>query len=818
MLTSIADAVQILDDSSFTWFGSISTPLPENVRARISGAERRAYLFASLRDKIYRDAYCPGAPRATAPRETELVGRDSRLADELAAANSGQGSWESGWKVVSIEEDAGPRFRTPGVSSGHATSRTLGVESRGLRIWVRTGEYKCRDGEKPNVGDIVDIHLPRGSFDISPGYYSAFSDVPIQNSNPRPLIRLYLAVRPDSAPVAMAAMTGALNSANIPFRFKVLSEGRSYNRCDTAVLYFNSHDSKAAEQPLVEALSRLSTLLNDAVPAFTSRVAPGVGMAEEPDSPESFGENRSGLVAEGIIRMADHGMQGGLKYLLAPWSEAGISLDTPHLNPSSSGDEIATLSEAIARSTSRHFRRIQSIRTASESFPTTEHSSIQGKYSEVAARVSSQLVADAIWHDDRCTWLGAVPASDQRGTPALSHGSIGSSLYDGGAGVGLFLALFGARNSSPEATHTAVAAARQSLRTLTAEPDNGLFTGAAGTVLSAAAIGIAGKDNQLLDLAAASTEHIRRRKGSGADLLSGRAGTILALLCLAQMLNDNSLIADAERLGIELLQDADASSYGYSWANLAGERSPGLTGLSHGASGIGAALVELSQATSKDTYSAAAREAFRYERSWFSNEKGGWPDLRDADRRTARATSHPFLNQWCHGAPGIAISRIRASAVLDDPLIKSEAAIAIRTTAKRTATALSDTNFSFCLCHGLAGNAEVLLESLAGVNAIELPDLDASSRAQNADLVRQIAAQGYSRHFLGDLPWSCGVPVQGVTVPGLMLGTAGIGYHYLRLAQPESVPSILLPLPDDFARRLRELSESDRELTTAPLS
>lgn len=41
-----------------------------------------------------------------------------------------------------------------------------------------------------------------------------------------------------------------------------------------------------------------------------------------------------------------------------------------------------------------------------------------------------------------------------------------------------------------------------------------------------------------------------------------------------------------------------------------------------------------------------------------------------------------------------------------------------------------------------------------------------------------------------DHGWSCGVPL-GVETPGLMVGTAGIGYGLLRLASPEKVPSVL---------------------------
>jgi len=40
-------------------------------------------------------------------------------------------------------------------------------------------------------------------------------------------------------------------------------------------------------------------------------------------------------------------------------------------------------------------------------------------------------------------------------------------------------------------------------------------------------------------------------------------------------------------------------------------------------------------------------------------------------------------------------------------------------------------------------------------------------------------------------PWPCGV-VSGGETPNLMLGTAGIGYFYLRLYDSGAVPSVLL--------------------------
>ncbi|MDE8668423.1 T3SS effector HopA1 family protein [Pseudarthrobacter sp. H3Y2-7] len=812
----IAEAVRIVDETSFTWFGSPSRALPEVVRDRISPADRRAYLLASLRDRIYRDAYCAGSPRAatnTGGIELTLGGRDTTLASQLAAANTGQGAWEPGWTVTSVEDVAAPS-QPQSFAATPAIPRSLGVEARGLRIWLRDGEYRHAGGVKPKSGDPVDIRLPRGSFDISPGYYSALSDTPMPDTTLKAVIRLYLAVRPEFAPMAMAEITGSLNQCCIPFRFKMLSDPGSYDRCDTAVLYLSKDNAGAAAQPVADAISRLRPFLKDAVPAFTLRAIAGIGLAEEPETKESFGEHRSGLTAEGIIRMADVTGRGGeltLAPLLETWAEASIDLAAPHLNPSSSGEAIEVIADAIRRTTSK-IHASSSKELPGHDIPMNARVKAQSTYLEVASGIASQLVKEAIWYEDRCTWLGSVPASDERGKPSLSHGSIGSSLYDGGAGVALFLALMGALSSIPDAAETAGAAARQALRALVNEPDNGLFTGRAGTILCAVAIGVLNQDNEMLEAAEAALQHLRSRSGSGTDLLSGRSGTIIAFLCLAPMLNDDSLLRDAERLGMELLQQANISSYGYSWTNEAAEHSPDLTGLSHGAAGIAAALVELSRATGIETFSCGAREAFRYERSWFSSKHENWPDLREADERTARTTPQSFLGQWCHGAPGIAMSRIRAAEFLDDAVLRSEAAIAIRTTAKETVAAMSNMNFSFSLCHGLAGNADILLESLSSPNAGRHTVVDPNSRSGTVDLLSRIAAQGYRRHHLGDSPWPCGVPVPGVTVPGLMLGTAGIGYHYLRLAFPRSVPSILLPQPEGFGRRLREVADSGREI------
>jgi len=54
-----------------------------------------------------------------------------------------------------------------------------------------------------------------------------------------------------------------------------------------------------------------------------------------------------------------------------------------------------------------------------------------------------------------------------------------------------------------------------------------------------------------------------------------------------------------------------------------------------------------------------------------------------------------------------------------------------------------------------------------------------------------VAQRGVEMYERKGLLWSCGVN-GGAETPNLMLGTAGIGYFYLRVAEPERTPSVLL--------------------------
>ncbi|HEV3047932.1 MAG TPA: lanthionine synthetase LanC family protein, partial [Solirubrobacteraceae bacterium] len=205
---------------------------------------------------------------------------------------------------------------------------------------------------------------------------------------------------------------------------------------------------------------------------------------------------------------------------------------------------------------------------------------------------------------------------------------------------------------------------------------------------------------------------------------------------------------------------------------------PHLTGLSHGASGCALALLELWRATAESAYLQAAERAFAYERSLFDPDAANWPDLR------AAAPARSFAALWCHGAGGIALARLHAERLAAGAQAGAEARVALDTTARALAGELAQGG-NFSLCHGLAGNAEILLHGHAELGA---------ERDRDAELAFRAADEGIERHAPGGA-WPCGT-FEGQT-PGLFLGLAGIGRFYLRLHEPR-LPSLLLALPDQL--------------------
>ncbi|MFC4911958.1 type 2 lanthipeptide synthetase LanM family protein [Actinomadura gamaensis] len=349
---------------------------------------------------------------------------------------------------------------------------------------------------------------------------------------------------------------------------------------------------------------------------------------------------------------------------------------------------------------------------------------------------------------------------------------IEGDLYNGSAGVALFLAYLNEVSPRPEFERTARTALAHALESFDRDRI-GAYTGVGGMIYTLVHLHALWGERALLDRAAALADGLAARipEDRHLDVHQGVAGLIPVLLDLADATGGRG--ADlAGRCGEHLLARANADDDAMSWpGDEAGAALADLTGFAHGSGGIGWALATLGHRLGRHRYVDAAHRAFAYEMRHFDEDLQDWYDLRASPGGPIWNGRH-FANAWCNGAAGIGLARLATWDLLgraDDDLLR-DARRGLTATVRNFPRLMNDT-----LCHGRSGNAELLLryallreEPAFRVEA----NLHVQNQWRNLDEARPGPESGF--------------------FPGLMLGMAGFGMHFLRLARPERVPSVLL--------------------------
>ncbi len=245
------------------------------------------------------------------------------------------------------------------------------------------------------------------------------------------------------------------------------------------------------------------------------------------------------------------------------------------------------------------------------------------------------------------------------------------------------------------------------------------------------------------------------------DLLGGSAGVIQVLLNAYDQFNFTEALDIAKQYGDHLLMNQRETENGIGWAIPSSEDI--LGGFSHGTSGIAWSLLRLYQYTDDKKYLETAVKAIEFDRSLFNPEKENWDDLRFNDKESIN---------WCHGAPGIGMSRILYLNYLNDPQLNNEIKIALSTTLKK------GLGKSHSLCHGDLGNSELFC--LAALNFNNDHHLETARKIG----MKVLQEKNEIGKFLTGVP-------NNIELPGLFLGLSGIGLQLLRLAEPNKVPSVL---------------------------
>jgi len=246
-------------------------------------------------------------------------------------------------------------------------------------------------------------------------------------------------------------------------------------------------------------------------------------------------------------------------------------------------------------------------------------------------------------------------------------------------------------------------------------------------------------------------------KDRARDVMSGSAGAINWIARSHQLTPTDETLRTLLLLSGHLLATQQWSTG--AWRPSAKSGRP-LTGLAHGASGCGLALIEAGVALGDDELVEAGARGLQYEAEVFDTSTASWPDFRVND------DSPGLMAGWCTGSPGIGLARIQALRAIpthpDADRWSDDIYAAAHATKAAPLTAVD------WLCCGNLGRALFLREAaawsgdaewIAAAASIEGAVLEGVIERGNFRLSRNI-------HAADESP-----------PPGLMQGISGIGMY-----------------------------------------
>jgi type 2 lantibiotic biosynthesis protein LanM len=509
--------------------------------------------------------------------------------------------------------------------------------------------------------------------------------------------------------------------------------------------------------------------------------------------------------ADFVARLADWEKDADpLWPLLRAERDALLTLNVPHFVTPSDGDTIgdaqgisvhagAETGLDRARARLRDFDadeiawQVEIIRENTHTAPAVASSRVsndshQGKsavpphevFTAEADRIAAELDRYAIRRGPSAAWIGLDWLGD---ADVFQLVCLGPDLYNGVAGIGLFLAAHAAvRRSRPsrELAFAALSHLRKNLKghhaaRMARALGIGGGLGLGSIVYALAAMAKVLHDDGLLtdagraaalctDALIAADRHL--------DVMGGSAGAILGLLRLYRDTLSPAVLERATKCGEHLLTQGRVGPEGRrTWVGQgSGDRA--LNGMSHGAAGFAFALSSLAAAAGRDDFAQAATECVAFEDASYDAGRHNWPDLRSGEPHW------PY--QWCHGAPGIGLARLASArgGAVDRRCVVADIGHAVEGVMQGRATPL-DT-----LCCGTLGGVEFFCE--AGAD-LDRPDLRALAARRLLDVVAGAAAAG-------DYRWNSGKRQFNL---GLFRGLSGIGYTLLRQVDA-TLPNVLI--------------------------
>lgn len=256
---------------------------------------------------------------------------DVNLLDALRAAHVDTGGWREGWTVLAVSS----RGRILAGRVGHAgtTDRVFS------RVDVLSYARPCLP---PRVGEAVRVTARRDYVDEEGGFWFAAGGRWDETVIPPGLVRMYWHVTRTGAPALVHHLTRALADEGVPHSVKVARGDPPVDRPDAAVLYVEEAFADGALRAGARTWACVGGQLRPGVPRLTLELAPGVGLAEDPGTGESFGQHRCAVVGAALEGPAGSGraVEESAAAVLHGLEAAGIDPARPHLRPGSTREYV----------------------------------------------------------------------------------------------------------------------------------------------------------------------------------------------------------------------------------------------------------------------------------------------------------------------------------------------------------------------------------------------------------------------------------------------------------------------------------------------
>jgi type 2 lantibiotic biosynthesis protein LanM len=365
-------------------------------------------------------------------------------------------------------------------------------------------------------------------------------------------------------------------------------------------------------------------------------------------------------------------------------------------------------------------------------------------------------------------WIGGGYADEKEGDWNISP--VNHYLYDGISGITLFFAYLGYITQREDFTDVAKRCVNSMLNNKQQLTSLGAYNGGGALIYVYNHLHTLWGDNIYLDYCMDIVKELESLidNDEALDVLSGVAGYALVLDQLYSKTKDSYILYMIEKCGDRLLDSASEYKGGLGWKVPVAPQP--LVGFSHGSSGIIYSLCRIANATGKEKYIHAVERTLTFEKQCYREDLKNWIDVDHFQGKTEE-NLRIMPAAWCHGAPGVLLSRLLTKDFIAHMDFEKDIEIGIETTLK----------YGFgrdhSLCHGDMGSLDILLI--------------ASQSLKDKELTK--VYKTYEQHVLMDIRkqgWLSGLPKLNES-PGMMVGLAGIGLQLLRSYKSEAIPSVL---------------------------